>query len=369
MSEDINWNDIESKAGSQVKINAQIILDLREEIKAANSERDDFKAQIEKMQAQFEQQSNQIEKLGADLKKASAKPTEDVGALKTKITMLQTDVSSKAQFIAQLEQDVADARVKAEEAAASASGGVELDELKAKVDELQQQLDEKEFTIAGLKDDVDRTQQQVDEKDATIAGLKDDVDRAQQQAAEAQEKASAVGGEQAGEGGPDAEAFAKEKEDFELEKKRLFKEMEDFEVGLRTEMEKKDEKIAELEAQVEQGIAPPAPSIQPSPKRDVAPKASPESLAPSGGPSRERLAKKLGPDSDAIAKPSKILAKQTAAKAETVAATTRIVCPKCGNKDLKVENDKSKVLTYTDGVPIYAKKYVCKRCMNEFRVD
>ncbi|MFX0035486.1 MAG: hypothetical protein ACFE9I_07590 [Candidatus Hermodarchaeota archaeon] len=42
----------------------------------------------------------------------------------------------------------------------------------------------------------------------------------------------------------------------------------------------------------------------------------------------------------------------------------RLICPKCGarGKDLKVEEDKSKVLGYVGHSPLYAKKNVCKKC-------
>jgi chromosome segregation ATPase len=46
----------------------------------------------------------------------------------------------------------------------------------------------------------------------------------------------------------------------------------------------------------------------------------------------------------------------------------RLVCPKCGarGKDLKVEEDKSKVLGYVGHVPMYAKTNVCKKCGEKF---
>jgi len=46
----------------------------------------------------------------------------------------------------------------------------------------------------------------------------------------------------------------------------------------------------------------------------------------------------------------------------------RLVCPKCGarGKDLKVEEDKSKVLGYVGHSPLYSKKHVCKKCGCEF---
>ena len=50
------------------------------------------------------------------------------------------------------------------------------------------------------------------------------------------------------------------------------------------------------------------------------------------------------------------------------ASEERLVCPKCGarGKDLKVEEDKSKVLGYVGHAPMYGKKNVCKKCSYEF---
>ena len=46
----------------------------------------------------------------------------------------------------------------------------------------------------------------------------------------------------------------------------------------------------------------------------------------------------------------------------------RLVCPSCGarGKDLKVEEDKSKVLSYVGHSPLYAKVNVCKKCGYKF---
>ncbi len=46
----------------------------------------------------------------------------------------------------------------------------------------------------------------------------------------------------------------------------------------------------------------------------------------------------------------------------------RLVCPSCGAKgrDLKVEEDKSKVLSYVGHTPMYAKINVCKKCGYKF---
>jgi len=46
----------------------------------------------------------------------------------------------------------------------------------------------------------------------------------------------------------------------------------------------------------------------------------------------------------------------------------RLICPKCGakGKDLKVEEDKSKVLGYVGHSPLYSKVNVCKKCGAKF---
>lgn len=46
----------------------------------------------------------------------------------------------------------------------------------------------------------------------------------------------------------------------------------------------------------------------------------------------------------------------------------RLICPKCGarGKDLKVEEDKSKVLGYVGHSPMYGKTNVCKKCGEKF---
>ena len=46
----------------------------------------------------------------------------------------------------------------------------------------------------------------------------------------------------------------------------------------------------------------------------------------------------------------------------------RLICPKCGarGKDLKVEEDKSKVLGYVGHSPMYSKTNVCKKCGEKF---
>ena len=46
----------------------------------------------------------------------------------------------------------------------------------------------------------------------------------------------------------------------------------------------------------------------------------------------------------------------------------RKICPKCGavGYDIKVIEDKSKILSYIGNKPMYAKKSVCKKCGQEF---
>ncbi|MHA1509756.1 MAG: hypothetical protein ACTSO6_13760 [Promethearchaeota archaeon] len=48
---------------------------------------------------------------------------------------------------------------------------------------------------------------------------------------------------------------------------------------------------------------------------------------------------------------------------------TRIVCPLCQavGKDIREVEDKKTILYYRGGIPIYAKKYVCKKCGYEWK--
>ncbi len=41
---------------------------------------------------------------------------------------------------------------------------------------------------------------------------------------------------------------------------------------------------------------------------------------------------------------------------------SRVKCPKCGSVDIKQTEDKSKVLSYLGGRPIYKKVWKCKKC-------
>ena len=47
---------------------------------------------------------------------------------------------------------------------------------------------------------------------------------------------------------------------------------------------------------------------------------------------------------------------------------TRIICPMCQavGKDIREVEDKKTILYYRGGIPIYAKKYVCKKCGYEW---
>jgi len=51
-----------------------------------------------------------------------------------------------------------------------------------------------------------------------------------------------------------------------------------------------------------------------------------------------------------------------------VTAEARVKCVNCGavGKDIKVVEDKTKVLSYIGNIPMYAKKHVCKKCGYEF---
>ncbi len=51
-----------------------------------------------------------------------------------------------------------------------------------------------------------------------------------------------------------------------------------------------------------------------------------------------------------------------------VTTEVRVKCVNCGavGKDIKVVEDKSKVLSYMGNIPMYAKKHVCKKCGYEF---
>ena len=62
-----------------------------------------------------------------------------------------------------------------------------------------------------------------------------------------------------------------------------------------------------------------------------------------------------------VLEPSEILT-------DDITTEERIKCVNCGavGKDIKVVEDKSKVLSYMGNIPMYAKKHVCKKCGFEF---
>ncbi len=85
----------------------------------------------------------------------------------------------------------------------------------------------------------------------------------------------------------------------------------------------------------------------------------------------ESLAEKEKALKERTAKLEKVETELSALKPTTPTEYTseeRLVCPNCGarGKDLKVEEDKSKVLGYVGHSPMYGKKNVCKKCSYEF---
>lgn len=58
-------------------------------------------------------------------------------------------------------------------------------------------------------------------------------------------------------------------------------------------------------------------------------------------------------------------------EAEEKAASTsaRTQCPKCSSLNFKTMEDKSKVIYYHQGAPIYGKKGVCNQCGTEFSLS
>jgi ribosomal protein S27AE len=55
---------------------------------------------------------------------------------------------------------------------------------------------------------------------------------------------------------------------------------------------------------------------------------------------------------------------------ETISSETsdRLKCSKCGSvgKDIKIVEDKTKILSYVGNMPMYAKVHICKKCGNSF---
>jgi len=54
-----------------------------------------------------------------------------------------------------------------------------------------------------------------------------------------------------------------------------------------------------------------------------------------------------------------------AAEESSASDVTRIQCPNCGSLKIISQVDKSKVIYYHQGAPIYAKKGVCSQCGTE----
>jgi hypothetical protein len=348
MSEDIDWKDLQSKAaaGKEAKVQPQHVLDLLQEVRSAEKDRDLARSEINKMKADFNLQSIQLEKLGVDLKKAqkSATSSGELTELRNKIASLEGDNKGKAQFIGQLEKDTMDAKNKLADVQAKASGSAGAEarakELEAKLGAKEKELDE------------------MTERLKAMESIKADFEKIKAEGIAAAGSASALG----------KVDLEKEKVEFENEKKKLFAEMENFEVSLRMEMEQKDEKLKALEDQVKEMKEHPV--VAPSPVMVA-------TTAPATRPSKESLIAKLGLDKvDMIRKPVPA-AKDYAypgvgEKTEVVAgssAESRIVCPKCSSTSLRIESDRSRVLSYMSGVPMYAKKYICRKCMYDFRVD
>ncbi|MFX0098450.1 MAG: hypothetical protein ACFFCS_02640 [Candidatus Hodarchaeota archaeon] len=310
MSEDLPWDEIKQMAskGKPIKVEAQHLLDVMDEIRAVEAERDKVNEDIKKMNEDFGIQSKKLEELGAELEKLKKEPSTDdkVRELTTKVTTLEADAEQKADIITRLEKD--------------------LTEAKNKLSSVEGQVDESK--LKELEDKISSKDKEMDEKSKKIAEL--------------EEKLKNAAGASAG----GASDLAREKEEFELEKKRLFKEMEDFEVGLRMEMDEKDNIIKELQDKLDSA----------STELKAAPTMSEER--------KQSLIEKLGLDGV-----KEQLYSDTGGVAVVAKSADRIVCPKCGGVKIKPEEDKNRVLTYMGGVPLYAKKYVCRDCQYEFRVD
>ncbi len=342
VSEDLDWKDLQAKAaaGKEAKVMAQHVVDLLQELRAAEKDRDLARTEINKMKDDFNLQSIQLEKLGDDLRKAqkSVTPSGELTEWKNKVATLEADTKGKAQFIAQLEKEGMDAKNKLAELQSKTAGSAGAD---ARVKELEAKLAAKDKEITDLAGKI----QAVDSIKADFERMKADGAAAPAGKAE----------------------FEKEKEEFESEKKKLFAEMENFEVGLRMEMEQKDEKVKELETQVKE--LKEHPTVSPSAVMAASTAPTPRT--------KESLIAKLGLEKVTITRTPAPTAKDYAfpgvgEKAEVVTPTsseTRIICPKCSSTSLRVENDHSRVLSYMGGVPMYAKKYICRKCMYDFRVD
>jgi hypothetical protein len=74
---------------------------------------------------------------------------------------------------------------------------------------------------------------------------------------------------------------------------------------------------------------------------------------------------KVGPE--LMRKPSDVIEEQIVKeKGEEKPIEGRTRCPQCGSLQFTELEDRSKVLYYQAGTPIYAKKKVCKKCSTEF---
>ncbi|MHA1792049.1 MAG: hypothetical protein ACTSVI_05345 [Promethearchaeota archaeon] len=58
--------------------------------------------------------------------------------------------------------------------------------------------------------------------------------------------------------------------------------------------------------------------------------------------------------------------KEKKEETEESAESGRVACPKCGSINFTKHEDRTKVLYYHQGTPIYAKKGVCNQCGAEF---
>jgi hypothetical protein len=341
VSEDLDWKDLQSKAaaGKEAKVNAQHVIDLLQELRTVEKDRDLARSEINKMKDDFNLQSVQLERLGDDLKRAqkAATPSGELTELKNKIATLEADAKSKGQFIAQLEKESMDAKNKLAELQSKAAGAASAE---ARIKELQAMLTAKDKEIEDMEGNLQ-----------AVESIKADFEKMKLATASV----------------PGKEEFEKEKADFESEKKKLFAEMENFEVSLRMEMEQKDEKLKELEAQVKDLKEHPV----------VAPSAVMAAATAPTQHTKESLIAKLGLEKVDMARTPVPAGKDYAfpgvgEKAEVITPATtesRIICPKCSSTSLRIENDRSRVLSYMGGVPMYAKKYICRKCMYDFRVD
>jgi hypothetical protein len=67
--------------------------------------------------------------------------------------------------------------------------------------------------------------------------------------------------------------------------------------------------------------------------------------------------------------PSDVVFAQNAASQGKVEVDGRMVCPKCGafGKNIGEKEDRSKAISYSGGMAIYAKNYYCKQCSFEWK--